>query len=61
MVKNSGGCRTKGLARKNETHHMSKLRMSECPEEKYAIVKKIFGGSRCEVFCDDHILRQGIC
>jgi initiation factor 1A len=60
MVKNSGGCRTKGLARKNETHHMSKLRMSECPEEKYAIVKKIFGGSRCEVFCDDHILRQGI-
>lgn len=60
MVKNSGGCRTKGLARKNETHHMSKLRMSDCPEEKYAIVKKIFGGSRCEVFCDDHILRQGI-
>lgn len=60
MVKNSGGCRTKGLARKNENQQMSKLRMSECPEEKYAIVKKIFGGSRCEVLCDDRIGRQGI-
>ena len=60
MVKNTGGCRAKGLARKNENQQMSKLRMSECPEEKYAIVKKIFGGSRCEVFCDDKIGRQGI-
>ena len=61
MVKNTtGGNRSKGLARKNETQHYSKLRMSECEEEHYAIVKKIFGGNRCEVFCDDSICRQAI-
>jgi initiation factor 1A len=61
MVKNTtGGNRSKGLARKNESSHYSKLRMAECEEEHYAIVKKIFGGNRCEVFCDDSISRQGI-
>jgi initiation factor 1A len=61
MVKNTtGGSRHKGLARKNETQNSSKLRMSECDEEKYAIVKKIFGGTRCEVYCDDRVTRQGI-
>jgi initiation factor 1A len=61
MVKNqTGGNRAKGLARKNESSGFSKLRMSECPEEKYAIVRKIFGGTRCEAFCDDSVLRQAI-
>lgn len=61
MVKNTtGGSRAKGLARKNETQQSFKLRISECPEEKYAVVKKIYGGSRCEIVCEDHITRQGI-
>ena len=61
MVKNTtGGGRAKGLARKNEREQNTRLRMSECEEEKYAIVRKIFGGTRCEVFCDDSVTRQGI-
>jgi len=62
MVKNTGGKRTKGVARKNENSASaySKIRISECEQEKYAIVRKIFGGSRCEVFCDDLISRQAI-
>jgi len=62
MVKNTGGKRTKGVARKNEqsASSYSKIRVSECEEEKYAIVRKIFGGCRCEVFCDDLISRQAI-
>jgi initiation factor 1A len=34
--------------------------MVEDEAEKYGIVRKIFGGSICEVFCDDNITRQGI-
>jgi len=61
MVKNTtGGNRSKGLARKNENQTFKKLRMSECEEERYAVVRKIFGGSRCEVFCDDNIMRNAI-
>lgn len=61
MVKNAtGGNRAKCFARKNERVVLSKLRMSECPEEKYAIVRKIFGGTRCEVYCDDLTGRQAI-
>jgi initiation factor 1A len=53
MVKNTGGKRTKGLARKSQqSTFANKLRMSECEEEKYAIVRKLFGNS-CDVFCDD--------
>lgn len=53
MVKNEGGKRTKGVARKNQQQtHTHRLRMSECEEEKYAIVRKLFGNS-CDVFCDD--------
>ena len=53
MVKNTGGKRTKGLARKNQSQGFtSRLRVSECEEEKYAIVRKLFGNS-CDVFCDD--------
>jgi initiation factor 1A len=61
MVKNTGGKRTKGLARKNETgFSVNRLRVPECEQERYAVVRKIFGGSRCDVFCDDLVARQAI-
>ena len=61
MVKNTGGNKAKGLARKNvKPVGVSKLRMVENEGEKYGIVKKIFGGAMCEVLCDDLITRQGI-
>lgn len=61
MVKNTGGNKAKGFARKNEKVGISnRIRMSECEDEKYAIVRKIYGGSMCEIFCDDNICRQGI-
>ena len=61
MVQNkTGGNRAKGLARKNERATNTRLRMVECEEEKYAIVRKILGGTRCEVLCDDHTNRQAI-
>ena len=54
MVKNTGGKRTKGLARKSQqSMTTNRLRVSECEEEKYAIVRKLFGNS-CDVFCDDN-------
>lgn len=61
MVKNTGGNKAKSFARKNEKPSgSSKLRMSECDEEKYAVVRKIYGGCVCEVFCDDLKYRKGI-
>ena len=61
MVKNTGGNKAKGFARKNEkSNQTNKLRMSECAEEKYAIVRKIYGGSLCEIYCDDLTVRQGV-
>lgn len=63
MVKNTGGNKAKGLARKSVKPSgggTSKLRMVEDEGEKYGIVKKIFGGAMCEVLCDDLIPRQGI-
>ena len=56
MVKNFGGKRTKAVARKthlSNTHFDIRLRMSTCPEEKYAVVRKLYGNS-CGVFCDDY-------
>lgn len=62
MVKNSfGGSKAKGYARKNEkSAGSSRIRMVQDDAEKYGIVRKIFGGSICEVFCDDQVVRQGI-
>ena len=61
MVKNTfGGSKAKGFARKNEKSVSNRLRMVEDEAEKYGIVRKIFGGSICEVFCNDNITRQGI-
>jgi translation initiation factor IF-1 len=62
MVKNQfGGSKSKGLARKNEKEvYNRRLRMPECEEEKFAIVKKIYGGDMCEVMCEDNIVRIGV-
>jgi initiation factor 1A len=61
MVKNTfGGGKAKGYARKNENSVSTRLRMIEDDAEKYGIVRKIFGGSICEVFCSDQITRQGV-
>jgi len=62
MVKNAfGGSKSKSLARKHESSSSSShLRMIQDPSEKFAIVKKIFGGSICQVFCDDLLTRQAI-
>ena len=56
MVKNAGGKRTKGAARKFMTAKPSnKLRLSECPDEKYAYVTKMLGGCECSVTTVDNI------
>jgi initiation factor 1A len=62
MVKNAfGGSKSKSLARKHESSSTSHfIRMIQDPSEKFAIVQKIFGGSICQVFCDDLITRQAI-
>jgi initiation factor 1A len=61
MVKNAfGGSKSKSVARKHETSTSQFLRMIQDPSEKFAIVKKIFGGSICQVFCDDLLTRQAI-
>jgi initiation factor 1A len=58
---NTGGNKAKGFARKHEKPVQSnRIRMVEDPDEKYAIVRKIFGGSICEVYCDDQTTRQAI-
>ena len=49
MVKNSGGNRTKGFARKNMSGGSHALRFSEDPAEVYAQVVKILGGAICRV------------
>jgi initiation factor 1A len=62
MVKNTfGGSKAKGFARKNEKSAGSnRLRMIEDDAERYGIVRKIFGGSVCEVYCHDFVTRNGI-
>jgi initiation factor 1A len=50
MVKNTtGGTGTKSLARKHQSRNDSRLRLSECPDEQYAIVTKMLGNSMCEI------------
>jgi len=49
MVKNTGGNKAKGFARKNMTKGASALRVSEDPAEIYAQAIKISGGSMCRV------------
>jgi translation initiation factor IF-1 len=49
MVKNAGGNKAKGYARKNMVKGTSALRTSEDPAEIYAQAIKISGGSMCRV------------
>jgi translation initiation factor IF-1 len=49
MVKNAGGNKAKGYARKNMVKGTSSLRVSEDPAEIYAQAIKISGGSMCRV------------
>jgi translation initiation factor IF-1 len=49
MVKNTGGNKAKGYARKNMTNCCSSLRVSEDSAEIYGQVIKISGGSMCRV------------
>lgn len=51
MVKNqSGGSRAKSFARKNEqVREKERLRLSECDEEVYACVTKVYGGGMCAI------------
>lgn len=49
MVKNCGGNKAKGFARKSFAKTDSGLRVSKEPEEVYAQVTKILGGIMCQV------------
>jgi len=64
MVKNSGGCRTKGLARKLVNAPVSdRVRKIEEEGECYAIVSKMLGNGMCHVniLQDDNILPNIVC
>jgi len=49
MVKNFGGNKSKGFARKSFAKHDNELRISQEPAEIYAQVTKIHGGKHCQV------------
>lgn len=53
MVKNFGGNKSKGFARKSFAKKEHALRVSEDDAEVYAQVTKIYGGSVCQVLCID--------
>ena len=58
MVKNFGGKKTKGMARKNLTAKPNNiLRVSTNEFEKYSQVIKLLGNGMCHVLCDDNITR----
>lgn len=56
MVKNLGGCRTKGLARKhmNKGNQSNKLRLPVEEGEQIACVTKMFGNGMCEIYNNDN-------
>jgi len=57
MVKNLGGCRTKGLARKhmNKGNQSNKLRLPVEEGEQIACVTKMFGNGMCEIYNNDNV------
>jgi len=58
MVKNFGGKKTKGMARKSLTSRPNNvLRVSTNEFEKYSQVTKLLGNGMCQVLCDDNITR----
>ena len=59
MVKNSGGSKAKSFARKNFVDS-SPLRLILSPDERYAVVLKLFGGSICQVLSHDNITYNAI-
>jgi len=59
MVKNSGGSKAKSFARKNFVDS-SPLRLILSPDERYAVVLKLFGGSICQVLSHDNIVYNAI-
>jgi len=59
MVKNTGGKRTKGVARKNMVAKSSSLVLADCEEKKYAIVVKLMGGSICSILTEDNVSLMG--
>ena len=64
MVKNSGGCKTKGLARKLVNAPVSdRVRKIEEEGECYAIVSKMLGNGMCHVniLHDEQILQNIVC
>lgn len=55
MVKNTtGGTGTKSLARKHQSKGNNLLRLPECEIELFAVVTKMLGNGRCEVFTNDN-------
>ena len=57
MVKNTSGGKHKNQARKNIGATSSRrLRTSDHPDEKYAVVTKMMGGSICHVHCINDIV-----
>ena len=59
MVKNAGGNKTKGQARKFASGGAKndKLRISEDECEVYAMVEKMLGNGMCHVLCHDGLTR----
>jgi initiation factor 1A len=61
MVKNTfGGSKAKGFARKNTNVSSNRLRVIEDPSEKFALVTKLYGGSICQVICEDLSYKKAI-
>ena len=55
MVKNFGGNKSKGFARKSFAKSNNELRISQEPAEVYAQVTKLYGGKLCQVTTLDGI------
>mgnify|MGYP001276330655 CR=1 FL=1 len=63
MVKNTGGNRTKGKARKHTAGRKKTLNIDDLRKidgQEYAHVTKKYGGGRYELMCYDKIKRMGI-
>ena len=57
MVKNAGGSKTKGLARKhiNKSNQPTKLRIPNEEGEQVACVTKMLGNGMCEIYTNNEI------
>ena len=57
MVKNKGGNRAKKCASTHQNAETRRLRLKQDSLELYGAILKMFGGSRCQVICEDDIER----